>query len=68
LRTRGLGRPEHQRRGVAKLLYGAALRSMWAAGMQLVLVGEGNVPACRAYAKVGFRRAAPGDSHLRCEL
>ena len=70
LRTRGLGRPEHQRRGVAKQLYGAALGSMRAAGMQHVLVGvgEGNVPACRAYAKVGFRRAAPGDSHLRCEL
>ena len=34
----------------------------------VVGVGVDNVPACRAYEKVGFRRLAPGDSFCRCEL
>jgi ribosomal protein S18 acetylase RimI-like enzyme len=62
--------PGFQRRGIGTRLYAAALSKMAAAGMEGVLVGvgENNVPACRAYEKVGFRRSAPGDVFCRCEL
>lgn len=63
-------RPQFQQQGIGSRLYAAALGRMAAAGMQSVLVGVGvdNVPACRAYEKVGFRRVAPGDSYCRCDI
>lgn len=64
--------PEFQRRGVATQLYTAALARMTDGGMGHVLVGvgAGNVPACRAYEKVGFVRCAePADQqYCRCDL
>eukprot|EP01045_Picozoa_sp_COSAG04_P004996 COSAG04_NODE_225_length_19578_cov_17.172647_10_plen_383_part_00 len=62
--------PDFQRKGIGTRLYAAALGEMAAAGMEMVVVGVGpeNVPACRAYEKVGFRRLAPGDPFCRCEL
>eukprot|EP00656_Telonema_subtile_P056016 TRINITY_DN8854_c0_g1_i2.p1 TRINITY_DN8854_c0_g1~~TRINITY_DN8854_c0_g1_i2.p1 ORF type:complete len:357 (+),score=54.81 TRINITY_DN8854_c0_g1_i2:618-1688(+) len=60
----------YQNRGIGTQLYMAALARMHADGLESAVVGCGqhNEPACRAYAKVGFRRTAPTDSHLCCEL
>ena len=62
--------PRYQRRGIGNNLYEAALERMVGAGMQSALVGVGvdNVPACRAYEKVGFRRMAPDDVYCRRDL